>query len=376
MDQIEALVDAYESRILSRRQLVGALAAIVAGAAPAASQPAPIAQVAQGRTLNHASLAVTDVAAAALFYQKLLGLKVVSRPGNGGINLGLGDAFLGVWSRGALPPAVRRDRNKPRAAILRADSRDSVGSHPQPAVRSPRRFAMATDRIDFISAYCDRWCERCAFTERCSAYACTVATAMCDGDVSAGLELAIGLPQPVGGDREKTAGELLLDEFEEPSAEEIAAAVREEEARAARIDTLEISQLARAYSVQSRQWLTGNEPQRAHADPLVREALEIAGWDSTLISAKLHRALRGRERSREAPLADDHPLKSDANGSAKVALISLERSEASWRLVADAIADTAALDLALMAARLRAHVVEEFPAAIAFIRPGFDEPWR
>ena len=97
MDQIEALVDAYESRILSRRELVGALAAIVAGAAPAASQPAPIAKVAEGRTLNHAWLAVTDVASAAEFYQKLLGLKVVSRPGNGGINLGLGDAFLGVY---------------------------------------------------------------------------------------------------------------------------------------------------------------------------------------------------------------------------------------------------------------------------------------
>ena len=47
--------------------------------------------------MNHASLAVTDVAAAADFYSKVLGLKVVSRPGNGGINLGLGDGFLGVY---------------------------------------------------------------------------------------------------------------------------------------------------------------------------------------------------------------------------------------------------------------------------------------
>ncbi len=30
---------------------------------------------------------------------------------------------------------------------------------------------MHGDRIDFISEYCDRWCERCAFTSRCSAYA-------------------------------------------------------------------------------------------------------------------------------------------------------------------------------------------------------------
>ena len=49
--------------------------------------------LAQGRSLNHASLAVTDVEKAAEFYGKLLNAKVVSRPGNGGINLGLGDGF-------------------------------------------------------------------------------------------------------------------------------------------------------------------------------------------------------------------------------------------------------------------------------------------
>ena len=99
MDQIETLVNAYESRALSRRELIAALATMVAPAAatPANAQTPAVAQAAQGRTLNHASLAVSDVAAAADFYQKLLGLKVVSRPGNGGINLGLGDGFLGVY---------------------------------------------------------------------------------------------------------------------------------------------------------------------------------------------------------------------------------------------------------------------------------------
>jgi len=27
---------------------------------------------------------------------------------------------------------------------------------------------MRTDRIDFISAYCDSWCERCGYTSRCT----------------------------------------------------------------------------------------------------------------------------------------------------------------------------------------------------------------
>ena len=96
-DAIESLVEQFESRKLSRRELVAGLSALVAGAtAGVAAQGSPT-QLTQGRSLNHASLAVTDVAKAAEFYSTLLGLKVVSRPGNGGINLGLSDGFLGLY---------------------------------------------------------------------------------------------------------------------------------------------------------------------------------------------------------------------------------------------------------------------------------------
>jgi hypothetical protein len=59
---------------------------------------------------------------------------------------------------------------------------------------------MTNNRIDFISSYCDRWCERCAYTARCSAYACQVAVAMC-GNAAEGLELAIGMPHPDTGEK-------------------------------------------------------------------------------------------------------------------------------------------------------------------------------
>jgi len=42
--------------------------------------------------------------------------------------------------------------------------------------------AMPGPYIDFISADCDRWCERCAFTARCSNSAVSSALATCDGN--------------------------------------------------------------------------------------------------------------------------------------------------------------------------------------------------
>ena len=95
-EEIEGLVEQYEARKLTRRQLVTSLVAITA-AAPRVSVAQSVGQVAQGRTINHVSLAVSDVEASAEFYQSLLGLEVVSRPPNGGINMGLSDGFLGVY---------------------------------------------------------------------------------------------------------------------------------------------------------------------------------------------------------------------------------------------------------------------------------------
>jgi catechol 2,3-dioxygenase-like lactoylglutathione lyase family enzyme len=95
---IEDLIGQFEARKLTRRELVASLTGLIASArVDLSAQPAMPSQVAQGRTINHVSLSVTDVERSADFYAKLLGLKVVSRPGNGGINLGLGTSFLGVY---------------------------------------------------------------------------------------------------------------------------------------------------------------------------------------------------------------------------------------------------------------------------------------
>lgn len=233
---------------------------------------------------------------------------------------------------------------------------------------------MSTERIDFISAYCDRWCERCAFTSRCSAFACDVAAAMC-GDLADGIELAVGTPHPVDGEAPDPPASWLECLNTEMSAEELAEYDRQKEARDARIDGAPLTAMAWTYTRQSTQWLDEHRDGIvAGADPVLREAVEVVSWDAYLIGAKLHRALDGRDRSRHGEDLDDHPVQTDWNGSAKVALISIERSEDAWRMIAAATGDAAAGEMADQALEMRRVVNEEFPRAMSFVRPGFDEP--
>jgi hypothetical protein len=235
---------------------------------------------------------------------------------------------------------------------------------------------MNTDRIDFISAYCDSWCERCAFTTRCSHYAVKVATEMCDGDFSAAIELAVGTPQPVDGEREETIGQKLLAELQNltVSPNEIAEYERYAKARDARLSAHPITRMARTYTDRAIDWLKDHrERLEAGDDPVLREALEIVSWDAYLVGAKLHRALSGRDEAAHGELGDDHPIQNDWNGSAKVSLISLQRSASGWQTIFGATEDPAASILADGAEHLRRTVETDFPNAMSFVRPGFDD---
>ena len=91
---VESLLSHYESGRLSRRELVALLTAAVV-APPVAAQP-----VLEAATLNHASLIVSDLERSVAFYQRTFGLAVKSTQ-QGGVNLAVGDAFLGIYQGGA-----------------------------------------------------------------------------------------------------------------------------------------------------------------------------------------------------------------------------------------------------------------------------------
>ena len=111
----------------------------------------------------------------------------------------------------------------------------------------------------------------------------------------------------------------------------------------------------------------------AHEDRTVREAFEVASWDCFFIHVNVQRALTSRDDSQSGWLRDDDPVQNDWNGSAKVALISLDRSVAAWNRIAAATADGAAAMTAERLQALRIDVERAFPNARKFVRPGFDE---
>jgi hypothetical protein len=237
---------------------------------------------------------------------------------------------------------------------------------------------MSTDRIDFISAYCDRWCERCAFTERCSAYACQIAIEMC-GDTAAGIELAVGTPHPVKEKPGDTAAADRLSDCQdfELSPEASAEYERRKRASDARVKASPLTRMTTTYMLRATGWLTEHRDRLTTAgDPVLREALDVVGWDAYFVGAKLRRALGGQDESRYGDDEVDDFVQNDWNGSAKVALISLERSETAWRVIAGAGVGDVPLALAEALSQLRGSVEKAFPRAASFVRPGFDEPWR
>lgn len=233
---------------------------------------------------------------------------------------------------------------------------------------------MRGNYIDFISSYCDRWCERCAFTDRCSAYAVQVATAMCDGDFSAGLELAVGTPPP-HTEQDRLRREEFLEELDDltPTQEEAAAWEREMDEQEERLDELPLTTSAETVWLLGQGWLADHtERLSSHPSPAVAEALQVAAWDCFFIPVKLHRALHGRDTFQRGEAPDDDPVQNDWNGTAKVALISIDRSIQAWDTLAHATADPDAVQVAGALRSLQRDVEQGFPDAWRFKRPGFD----
>jgi hypothetical protein len=268
-----------------------------------------------------------------------------------------------------------------------------------------RELVSSGDFILGIYNYCDRWCERCPFTASCLVYA----TEKTD-DVAADPE-AHDINSAKFWSRLESmfqeAHEMILEWAEETGVdvEAIAdeAAGREQQRHDAKEHDL--STAARRYAEMVQRWLaeefaveqhvhddTTGKSQNTEEDIDVSDAIEVIRWYQFFVAAKVFRALMGLDDAAAdetltaddifaGPESDDDEEmfaaggNDDSDGSAKIALIAIDRSLSAWRVMRSSVSEKAESIRPMLVEleRLRRDVEQIFPHARDFIRPGFDE---
>lgn len=222
-----------------------------------------------------------------------------------------------------------------------------------------------------IFNYCDRWCERCTLSGRCSVFAEEQrlmfgprpgAEAGAGGEFPATPVQSVP-PRSLGAaaaafdvDQPDAFGDLQLDE---DAARLVEPALTAEEAEVLR----QVGDLG-------RRLLTWLVPESRAGEPAVVDAAQVVLHFGFFIGPKVYRALCGR-----AAIAEDGP-RSDALGSAKAAILALDRIGEAWLRLAElgAISLIEAAPVLTELQQLTAALDRLFPRARSFVRPGFDEP--
>lgn len=214
-----------------------------------------------------------------------------------------------------------------------------------------------------IYNYCDRWCETCPFTSRCRVFA---DVAEHEAALDPSMKALVDAPplSADGPDPPAWATDLIEDMNQAAASAE--AMTFEPRPVAAAHCALEAR--ARAYGLHVHRWLESREG-NDFTDS--KDPIAVVQWFSFFIAAKVGRALFGLANDN-----GDRDWPPDFDGSAKVALIGIERSHAAWIALVEAgrVAATQAVPLVADLVWLGEQLECVFPNARAFVRPAFDEP--
>jgi hypothetical protein len=250
-----------------------------------------------------------------------------------------------------------------------------------------------TKLISGIYNYCDRWCERCEFADRC-------AVGIEEAKRMGGKEDSEAYWQQLSDNFAKTK-QVLIEmakahglELEMPTAEEVVEMERKDEALRKSVKSTTLLKECKTYGKSVSAWHDANRPAlEAKREEFIQfvemgldredavvekirkigQSLEVIFWYSWFISAKFDRAMRGK-------MEDDgweilNGFQRDFDGSAKIALIAAERSLSAWTQLATELPEMLD-DMIPMLANLQRIIRmgdAEFEKARQFVRPGFDK---
>lgn len=245
--------------------------------------------------------------------------------------------------------------------------------------------------IDGVYNYCDRWCERCSLTGRCRVFAME---AEAGHDEESRDPNNAAFWHALEGIFKQTIE--MLRETARKEGIDLDAIDREEHRKRQKVRRRKtlghpLVKVGHAYAQRVSKWfesmkgsfeekeselnsrfrlgLEGRDPEAEVVE--ISDAVEVIRWYQYQIAVKLARAVSGLSENEEDPTEG---LTHDANGSAKVALLALDRSLAAWSVLRRSLPDPddTILDFLVGLDRLRRKSERTFPDARKFVRPGFD----
>lgn len=243
-----------------------------------------------------------------------------------------------------------------------------------------KRLKELGERKDLISGvhnYCDRWCERCPFTRRCGSYF---------------LSEGFGEDQEENDSKNEKFWDDLKIIFEvtfemiQEDLDELGVDlddIKDEDYEVEWVKN-DATKQSKKYGFDISEWLKKHDEdlqQTAQKLMLVdenkllalKDAIEVVRWYSFFISAKIHRAFLKHEWDEEDE--DDEYYMYDNNGSAKIALIAIDRSIAALGYILEKmpVYEDDLFGFLTTLSKIKKDVLAAFPKAMEFKRPGFDD---
>jgi len=232
------------------------------------------------------------------------------------------------------------------------------------------------NHIPGIYSYCDRWCERCSFTSRCTNFSLGEEFGFSDEDLD--------ISNKTFWENLSLIFQVTLELFIE-KANKLGIDLNVEIDENCDLDKNEnhpLLLLSEEYSINVFHWLQNNSVFFKNKAVILAtidekrvitliDAIEIIQWYHIFISAKLDRALFQVDDDD----VNDPIMISDCNGSAKAALIAIDRSIAAFGYILENISELEDDCLKYLSQLSKIKIITEqfFPQARNFIRPGFDE---
>lgn len=240
--------------------------------------------------------------------------------------------------------------------------------------------------IPGVHNYCDRWCDRCPFTARCRVFASEQELSEEAKDPSDPafwknikksfedvLDMLNRVMEEMGIDPDE-AEDITGDQKPDPEIQALERIMREKTMLYANSVNDFFRENTRYFEQKEEELgeqIDDGRPVDVEQWQFFQDAIDVVRWYQYFISAKVHRAINSLDHRQFF----DDPKQNDANGSAKIAMVAINRSMGAWDVIGLQLPEKLddILELQRQLHHLRAEMNRLFPDWERFHRPGFDD---